>query len=242
MGLYLNVPYAQKDEAKALGAKWDPKVKKWYTDAMPEEYGRFAKWILQETDEAIIATEYVFIVESTQRCWKCGEETRVVGLGIGEFVHVYEDEDGVHCERVEDLIDPGEELHLAWSDAEEEIPPKLLRYLKNHYSVKTGYSKTLGRSCFANHCDCCGALQGNWFLFQEPDSPLCPDVEGEELAARMEKVKIWSIPIDDDLQLNWEVGFGSNDWAYFRYGNYQELILSEDPENDYISYEELYRN
>ena len=67
-------------------------------------------------------------------------------------------------------------------------------------------------------------------------------MEGEELAARMEKVKIWSIPIDDDLQLNWEVGFGSNDWAYFRYGNYQELILSEDPENDYISYEELYRN
>lgn len=27
---YLNVPYAQKDVAKKLGAKWDPKKKKWY--------------------------------------------------------------------------------------------------------------------------------------------------------------------------------------------------------------------
>ena len=27
---YLNVPYAQKDEAKALGAKWDASKKKWY--------------------------------------------------------------------------------------------------------------------------------------------------------------------------------------------------------------------
>jgi hypothetical protein len=27
---YLTVPYAQKDDAKALGAKWDPAHKKWY--------------------------------------------------------------------------------------------------------------------------------------------------------------------------------------------------------------------
>jgi len=28
--VYLNVPYAQKDEAKVLGAKWDATHKKWY--------------------------------------------------------------------------------------------------------------------------------------------------------------------------------------------------------------------
>ena len=32
MRLYLNVPYSEKDEAKALGAKWNVKAKKWYTD------------------------------------------------------------------------------------------------------------------------------------------------------------------------------------------------------------------
>ena len=28
--LYLNVPYIEKDEAKNLGARWDPQRKKWY--------------------------------------------------------------------------------------------------------------------------------------------------------------------------------------------------------------------
>ena len=28
--VYLNVPFAKKDEAKALGARWDPQKKKWY--------------------------------------------------------------------------------------------------------------------------------------------------------------------------------------------------------------------
>jgi len=28
--VYLNAPYSQKDEAKALGAKWDSTQKKWY--------------------------------------------------------------------------------------------------------------------------------------------------------------------------------------------------------------------
>lgn len=28
--IYLKVPFAKKDEAKGLGAKWDPKKKKWY--------------------------------------------------------------------------------------------------------------------------------------------------------------------------------------------------------------------
>lgn len=28
--LLLNVPYEEKDEAKSLGAKWNPELKKWY--------------------------------------------------------------------------------------------------------------------------------------------------------------------------------------------------------------------
>ena len=118
MGIYLNVPYDEKDEAKALGAKWDVRVKKWYTDTA------------------------------------------------------------------------GEEMHLAWVDSEEAIPPQLLRYLKTNYSVKMGYSKTAGK-CFANHCDCCGAIQGNWFLFNEPDSPLSSCINEDKLIQRMEKLKVF---------------------------------------------------
>lgn len=43
-GTVLNVPYAQKDEAKRLGAKWDAARKKWYVpqgvNAEP-----FSRWV-----------------------------------------------------------------------------------------------------------------------------------------------------------------------------------------------------
>ena len=143
-------------------------------------------------------------------------------------------------EIVEDYVNPGEELHLAWVENEEDIPPRLLRYIKENYSVKTGYSKTIGGKCFANHCDYCGALQGNWFLFNEPDSPLSSCVDGDKLAEKMSRVKIKGIPIEDDLQLDWNIGFCSNDYAYLKYGQLEELVLSTDPENEYVTYEELY--
>lgn len=33
--VYLDVPYADKDAAKALGARWDPKVRRWYDPRPP---------------------------------------------------------------------------------------------------------------------------------------------------------------------------------------------------------------
>ncbi len=40
---YLNVPYAEKDAAKALGAKWDSTKKKWYAPKNGE-LSTFKKW------------------------------------------------------------------------------------------------------------------------------------------------------------------------------------------------------
>lgn len=238
MRLYLNVPYAEKDEAKALGARWNPRIKKWYVDTSREQYIKFAKWILRDTDDAIIATDHIFVIEGEQPCWKCHQSTRVVGLGVSEYIHIFDAGDGPQYEGVED--DPDKELHLAWVDREECVPPKLRKYLMEKYSVKTGYSKTLQGKCFANHCDHCGALQGNWFLFNEPDSPLMLMVYDDELVEQAGKLKIFGIPISDDLQLDWDVGYGSTDYAYFKYGQCEELILSNDPKNKDASYEDLY--
>lgn len=240
MGLFLNVPYKEKDEARALGARWNPEVKRWYVDVPQEEYIKFAKWILRDTDDAIIATEYIFIIEGQRTCWKCGRSTKVIGLGVGEFIHIFDAGNGPEYEGPEDYADSSEELHLAWTACEEDIPPKLRKYLMETYSVKTGYSQTIGENCFANHCDHCGALQGNYYVFEEVDSPLTLLVEGDELVEQASKLKIFGIPIADDLQLYWEVEFGSNDYAYFEYGQFEELVLSSDPESDYVSYEELY--
>ena len=40
---YLNVPFAQKDAAKALGARWDAANKKWYVPA-DKDIMLFGQW------------------------------------------------------------------------------------------------------------------------------------------------------------------------------------------------------
>lgn len=40
---YLNVPFAQKDAAKALGARWDAAIKKWYVPA-DKDITLFVQW------------------------------------------------------------------------------------------------------------------------------------------------------------------------------------------------------
>lgn len=167
MKLYLNVPYNEKDEVKALGARWNNKVKKWYIDVPHEEYLRFSKWILKDTDDAIIATEYIYIIEGKRKCWKCGLHTTVIGLGICEHIHIYEEDNIPKYDFNEDtggVVWDDDEIHLAGLPEEDEIPPKLLKYLKQNYPVSQCYSKTVNDTYFANYCQHCGALQGNQSL------------------------------------------------------------------------------
>ena len=41
---YLNCPFAEKDECKALGGRWDPNLKKWYVQGMMD-LDKFRKWL-----------------------------------------------------------------------------------------------------------------------------------------------------------------------------------------------------
>ncbi len=42
----LEVPFAEKDQAKSLGAKWNPTLKKWYIpDVLESEKAQFARWL-----------------------------------------------------------------------------------------------------------------------------------------------------------------------------------------------------
>lgn len=52
--VYLNVPYAQKDAAKALGARWDPALKKWYVPP-GKTLEAFSAWCLPE-DERVASS------------------------------------------------------------------------------------------------------------------------------------------------------------------------------------------
>ncbi len=60
---YLNVPYAQKDEAKALGARWDPANKKWYVPAN-KNITLFAKW---QTNSMLVESQTTSPVKANAR-------------------------------------------------------------------------------------------------------------------------------------------------------------------------------
>ncbi len=48
--ILLEVPFAEKDEAKRLGACWDPAIRKWYVPTW-KETGPFKKWLPADSDE-----------------------------------------------------------------------------------------------------------------------------------------------------------------------------------------------
>lgn len=70
---WLDVPYSEKDEAKAAGARWDPAAKRWY--APRPEMSDLARWaptaevpdLLPGEDRALGEGLFVDLVPST--CW-----------------------------------------------------------------------------------------------------------------------------------------------------------------------------
>ncbi len=51
MRINLKTPFAEKDEAKALGARWDPKQKCWYIQNVAD-LAPFARWITDSPSSA----------------------------------------------------------------------------------------------------------------------------------------------------------------------------------------------
>ena len=46
-GLVLNVPFAEKEEAKRLGARWDPDMRKWFVPRGVDQR-KFERWVPKE--------------------------------------------------------------------------------------------------------------------------------------------------------------------------------------------------
>ncbi|HEX2546758.1 MAG TPA: DUF5710 domain-containing protein [Ramlibacter sp.] len=47
MRTYLNCPFAEKDEAKTLGARWDAAKKRWYVQDV-KDLSPFERWMSEE--------------------------------------------------------------------------------------------------------------------------------------------------------------------------------------------------
>lgn len=177
----LEVPFAEKDEAKSLGARWDPGRKTWYVPAGSSHHA-FQRWLPPGEDDA--ETELVpavYAVESKTPCWRCDKQPRVVTIGAESFIAR-----GATDEPV------GPDLYLF--SVIEYVPLELLEAMRR---VNPGYrrrfSKTAGASYYMNHC-ACGAQLGDFYMHSEPGGAFFPTTPQAAQAIRLRRLKVQGRP------------------------------------------------
>lgn len=206
MALLLNVPFSDKNQAKYMGAKWNPQLKKWYVNNK-KEYPKFRKWFEKDNYEFAVICDYIYIVEGKRQCYKCGNETRVIGFGIENFYEIADEED----------LEGGYEYYdeeILISSEIDPMPPELMTYITTIYNYRSTYSKTIKTAYNANVCDYCGALQGKNYLFHEVESPFWI-----EDGAGASMLTLYKIGLKYDLIISeMEVGWGGGNHLLKKYG------------------------
>lgn len=159
--LALKVPFAEKDQAKKLFARWDAERKNWYATNR-KYYYKFKKWIPGE----IVVTDFLGILQGVVTCWKCGKQTHVSSPAI-TALNTIDIEDGG---TITDFS--GFDVYsFPWETASAIMPKQFVEYGRKTRSIKRVFSKTKGYAYLGNVCEHCTSLQGNFFLYEEPDSP-----------------------------------------------------------------------
>lgn len=177
----LNVPFKEKDIVKKMGAKWDPEKKVWYVPS-GVNLEDFKSWIVTVHNPGInFKADSFFIAETSGRCWKCSKNTRFISLGLypGFLTEVLE----------EDENDPSE-TSLVWVEHGfyallyyvREIPEDVCCHIQSLSSCyKIDHSSTAKRSYWMNHCEYCGAKQGDFMEYCEPDGLFSGDYIGSNI-------------------------------------------------------------
>lgn len=175
----LKVPFEEKDQAKGLGARWDPARKVWF---VPDgvDTGPFSKWLPRAVDVNIRASKY-YLAEAAEICWKCDEPTRVFGIAVPAGYEYAEYEAG---EKIWDST--GDMAFLSYIEYLPESVQTQIRALTPHYRLD--FSKTTNSSYWMNHCERCGMKQGDHELFHEPDGAFQPMTRENARAIKLHRI------------------------------------------------------
>lgn len=196
MPLKINVPYNDKDVAKSKGAFWDVEQKTWFVPDH-KDINDFQQWIDKSKVSVIIKSPVSMALNSTD-CYKCGNNTAVISLASNNFYYLSTDEkEEEKWFRADKFSFFSMPLFI-----ENELAGKINRLFPNY---KIAYSKTAESSYWANHCDHCGALQGDFFLHSEPGGAFFP-LEIEEY----EQLTFITIPFKFDVEINADYSCLSN--------------------------------
>ena len=209
----LTVPFSQKDEAKALGARWDPTLKVWYApdglDTTP-----LSRWLpapdsseLEHAPEFQVRAPYYYIIQSASDCWKCSNSTRVFAFMLPEEHEQFEyidDEEGFSLER--NLGEWQCHGYRGTVGSVHSLSPSVNKQIRRFTAnFKPAYSKTAGHRYTMNHCEHCGAKLGDFYMHSEPGGAFFPT--SPEQASKMTL-----IPVNERFDGNCGVGFASEDF------------------------------
>lgn len=173
----LNVPYADKDKAKALGAKWNPKIKRWYIKDN-QDISKFSTWLPPESNCSVsVAYSPIFLIKSWERCWNCAKISNVYGLAASGF------------QEAEDSVIMNNFFIFSFV---EYMPMEVKKYLtKTSTTYFVDYSKTTNSYYLMNHCEHCQKGFGDFYMHGEPESAFVPMHSDE-----CKKVYISRLPVE----------------------------------------------
>ena len=186
--LYLKVPYKEKDEAKALGARWDPERKEWYTENY-KAYHLFRKWWYNQDADGILY-DYIYIATTNRTCFKCNNQTQVIALASPESTYI--DEDG-------DII---EETGMEFFCYINYLPENLSKTLKDKFNFYYGYSAATKSYYYGNHCSHCDSLQGENYLHNEFDGVF--NVFSMFINQNAKNITLYKLNLPEAIQIGYE--------------------------------------
>jgi len=164
IGIRLNVPFSEKEEAKSLGAKWDAVEKTWY---LPFESGKenIAQWL----DETSLVSKnikaksknlirYYMQIRSGYPCHKCGHKMNI----IASFNKPPKNPENTKTH----------EYALVWSR------PKSFVKFASTISIPMKFTSTsVVKTPYALHsCPKCNIVQGDFYMFEDKDC-LLPEIK-----------------------------------------------------------------
>ena len=213
MPLKINVPYSDKDIAKSKGAFWDVEQKTWFVPDH-KDINDFQQWI-NKSKVSVIIKSPVSIALNSSDCYKCANKTAVISLASNNFYYLNTDEN----EDEKWFRADGWSFFSMPVFIENELVGKINKLFPNY---KIAYSKTAESSYWANHCEHCGALQGDFFLHSEPGGAFFP-LEIEEY----EQLTFITVPSKFDIEIDADYSWLSNADVIPKYAksvSYEEFL------------------
>jgi len=185
--VYLDVPYAQKDEAKTLGARWDATARRWFVPAGIDSPS-FSRWLpdqgrRSESEQARKQDEMVgvAVVGLPRACYRCGSSTTSV-VGILVPPHLSLDPHGfVELEFCSESL-----AHVL-----NEMPDRVRHRVGR---VRRRTSRVRPDGYIANGCFACDALQGSFPLREELTEFLADRGAYEDLVIAHVQLPVSAIP------------------------------------------------